>query len=931
MPKAAIEEVIRALTSATSRRVKRRLADMFMDLVDKDSWPEYYEVITQPRCINGVKANLAQNKYRDPLNAYEDLNLVFLNALYYNEPGSQISKDATTLKGILESEWKQRSVLPAPPSSAPSSSAQKTHAKKEQSERAAASPAPSKPQPATQAQKTSSKASAPEPMNVDPTPPGSSQLAEGSSAKSPERPATPDVDVDIGGTPEPEVVGQDSARDGESDEIVRQLEKSLPRWEGFADVGWAEGIDPERMVDIVVTISKYRDESTATPRYLRLRNALIFPLSLRLVEAFDKEMSQLFLKARRWYEIGSEPYGNVLVLQPPYTSSTKFAALPAGPGTAKPLHASEGDHGVTTFRVSLKDRQVVDEVHYKGWTVKVADWLHLSNPDDPSRPIIGQVFKSFNWQEGPEQTFHPASRKFWDKEVFKTNFKGHFADHPVEDIVEKVAVQFTARHLRGRPRPPFWYPGWPLYVCDSRYNDRDRVFVKIKNWNSCIPEEVRKKEEFMPIFPFERPVFPRSNPSPFLGAHKIKAPGGIIDGPEKPEGEKHESAAATRKRPQRKAAQKAEAERAAGSSKPAAVAPPAPLQTSSNSAYGYPAQGYTPYAQHIPPQDDRSIYAAAGGASALNNATVEELPAETAKHFDRDPDTNEVLWFAAPPVDIVHTPPPRHSLKYLAFLARKRKQAHEGGSVPEAGAGADGAPPPPKRQKVPPTVTERLEALMKEHGLDQVPVLPRGGRAMSNAYSPSSEFRNGKMSSVCNARFEDRQISMHISSVCTICFAASSRKVACPSRSGLNDSSWSVSGEGHSGVWPLSVRIDAHDASPRLPQLHHALDALRRHPRVHPSIQTDDQRSPLGRVPLDLVQDGLDVLHARHRGGLARGAAELEVGCLGVPAVVALGLEEVLEHGARRVPERGWGGGEGVYGGEEPEEVVDLVQHHAVL
>ncbi|KAI9059557.1 hypothetical protein FKP32DRAFT_1596121 [Trametes sanguinea] len=766
--KAAIEEVIRALTSATSRRVKRRLADMFMDLVDKDSWPEYYEVIPQPRCINGVKANLAQNKYKDPLNAYEDLNLVFLNALYYNEPGSQISKDATTLKGILENEWKQRSVLPAPPSSAPSSSAQKTHAKKEQNERAAASPAPSKPQPATQAQKTSSKASAPEPMNVDPTPPGSSQPAEGSSAKSPERPATPDVDVDIGGTPEPEVVGQDSARDGESDEIVRQLEKSLPRWEGFADVGWAEGIDPERMVDIVVTISKYRDESgnrlavslEAVPEETSIPDlSFTFPLSLRLVEsrarmkyygtsqAFDKEMSQLFLKARRWYEIGSEPYGNVLVLQrfyhaltspnppqPPYTSSTRFAALPAGPGTAKPLHASEGDHGVTTFRVSLKDRQVVDEVHHKGWTVKVADWLHLSNPDDPSRPIIGQVFKSFNWQEGPrkghpgisvcwyyrpEQTFHPASRKFWEKEVFKTS---HFADHPVEDIIEKVAVQFTARHLRGRPRPPFWYPGWPLYVCDSRYNDRDRVFVKIKNWNSCIPEEVRKKEEFMPIFPFERPVFPRSHPSPFLGAHKIKAPGGIVDGPEKPEGEKQESAAATRKRPQRKAAQKAEAERAAGSSRTAAVAQPAPLQTSSNSAYGYPAQGYTPYAQHIPPHDDRSIYAAAGGASALNNATVEELPAETAKHFDRDPDTNEVLWFAAPPVDIVHTPPPRYSLKYLAFLARKRKQAREGGSTAEAGAGADGAPPPPKRQKMPPTVTERLEALMKEHGLDQVPV-----------------------------------------------------------------------------------------------------------------------------------------------------------------------------------------------------------------
>ncbi|KAI8983322.1 hypothetical protein BD414DRAFT_490572 [Trametes punicea] len=760
--KTAIDEVIGALTSATSRRAKRRLADMFLELVDKGSWPEYYEVISHPRCINGVKANLAQNKYKDPLDAYEDLNLVFLNALYYNEPGSQISKDAATLKSILENEWKQRSALPAPPVSAPLSSAQKVHAKKEQQERVAASPAPSKSQPASQTQKSSSIASASSPMNVDPTPQGSSQPIEATGAKSPERPSTPDVDVDIGGTPEPEVTARDSARDGESDEIVRQLEKSLPRWEGFADVGWAEGLDVDRMVDIVVTLSKYRDESgnrlavslEAIPEETNIPDlSFNFPLSLRLVEsrtrmhyyetskAFDKEMSQLFLKARRWYELGSEPYGNVLVLQrlyhaltspnpphPPYTSATKFAALPAGPGTAKPLHASEGDTGVTTFRVSLKDRQIVEEVQYKGWTVRVADWLHLSNPDDPSRPIIGQVFKCYISQEGqrkgqpgvsvcwyyrPEQTFHPASRKFWEKEVFKTS---HFADHPVEDIIEKVACQFTARHLRGRPRPPFWYPGWPLYVCDSRYNDRDRVFVKIKNWNSCIPEEVRKKEEFMPIFPFERPVVPRSHPSPFLSSHKIKAPGGIIDAPEKPEGEKAENATATRKRPQRKAAAKAEAERV-GSSKtaPAGNPPPPP---SSNAPYGYPAQGYTPYAQHIPPHEDRSIYAAAGGASALNNATVEELPPETARYFDRDPETNEVLWFAAPPVDIVHTRPPQYSLKYLAFLARKRKKAQEDG---EGEAGGEDEHPAPKR-RMPLTVTEQLEAVMKEHGLDEVPV-----------------------------------------------------------------------------------------------------------------------------------------------------------------------------------------------------------------
>ncbi len=47
----------------------------------------------------------------------------------------------------------------------------------------------------------------------------------------------------------------------------------------------------------------------------------------------------------------------------------------------------------------MKDKKIIDEVHYKGWTVRLADWLHLSNPDDASRPIIGQVFKCFVSEE----------------------------------------------------------------------------------------------------------------------------------------------------------------------------------------------------------------------------------------------------------------------------------------------------------------------------------------------------------------------------------------------------------------------------------------------------------------------------------------------------------------------------------------------------
>ena len=92
-------------------------------------------------------------------------------------------------------------------------------------------------------------------------------------------------------------------------------------------------------------------------------------------------MHELFLKARRFHEAGSDAYGNVLLLQvnritsyirisptttkrfyqaltssnppsgPPYKTTTNWASLPAGPGTAKPMNAAEGEisRAVTTF------------------------------------------------------------------------------------------------------------------------------------------------------------------------------------------------------------------------------------------------------------------------------------------------------------------------------------------------------------------------------------------------------------------------------------------------------------------------------------------------------------------------------------------------------------------------------------------------------
>jgi len=80
--------------------------------------------------------------------------------------------------------------------------------------------------------------------------------------------SSPDMDVDVGGTPEPESMGADDmARDGESDLVVQQLERGLPRWEGLADYGWwkeKEGSE-DRRLELALAIKGHKDAVCVSP------------------------------------------------------------------------------------------------------------------------------------------------------------------------------------------------------------------------------------------------------------------------------------------------------------------------------------------------------------------------------------------------------------------------------------------------------------------------------------------------------------------------------------------------------------------------------------------------------------------------------------------------------------------------------------------
>lgn len=145
-------------------------------------------------------------------------------------------------------------------------------------------------------------------------------------------------------------------------------------------------------------------------------------------------------------------------------------------------------------------RYPIEEITLDGKSYYIGDWVFLNNPNDPNKPIVGQIFKLWSTPDGkkwlnacwyfrPEQTVHRADRLFYKNEVMKT---GQYRDHPIDDIRGKCYVIHFTRYQRGDP--DFNIEG-PLFICEFRYNENDKIFNKIRTWKACLPEEIRDLDE----------------------------------------------------------------------------------------------------------------------------------------------------------------------------------------------------------------------------------------------------------------------------------------------------------------------------------------------------------------------------------------------------------------------------------------------------
>lgn len=81
------------------------------------------------------------------------------------------------------------------------------------------------------------------------------------------------------------------------------------------------------------------------------------------------------------------------------------------------------------------------------------------------------------------------------------------------------------RYVQGRPNQPHWNASMAIYVCESRYKYDSKTFKKIKAWETCLPELVKKLDYDWTPHVDGREVLKRVE-SPF--AHGMDGTGGIV-------------------------------------------------------------------------------------------------------------------------------------------------------------------------------------------------------------------------------------------------------------------------------------------------------------------------------------------------------------------------------------------------------------------
>ncbi|KAH7916459.1 RSC complex protein [Hygrophoropsis aurantiaca] len=102
---------LQKLVERTDEDTGRIISDVFMEMPSRKDYPMYYKQIKRPMCIENIFKHLKRKEYASSSDFATDVELVFSNALAFNQDHSQIWEDAMSLRDYFR---QLMSDLPAP-------------------------------------------------------------------------------------------------------------------------------------------------------------------------------------------------------------------------------------------------------------------------------------------------------------------------------------------------------------------------------------------------------------------------------------------------------------------------------------------------------------------------------------------------------------------------------------------------------------------------------------------------------------------------------------------------------------------------------------------------------------------------------------------------------------------------------------------------
>ncbi|KAL4973241.1 hypothetical protein BDW66DRAFT_162247 [Aspergillus desertorum] len=462
---------------------------LFHRSVNKRNVPDYYDIIKEPMALSILKQKINRREYKTISEFVRDCALIPHNAQTYNRPNSQAYEDSLVIKDAFVTELQklvQAGIITA-----------------EEAELPDLGEIP-EPDPLPEEDDEEDEDDEDDEDDDDSDDEGRRRKKRGPRA-GPKRDGGKD---DAGKSADPEQRkkrGRPPRVDTPMEARIKAVLKGIRKLKG-----------PGNQLK-VRHFERLPDKGVYPDYYIEIKDPIAIDIIKRKskrkkynsVDHFMKDMDLMFNNAKAYNQSESQIYKDAVDLQ---MEARRLADLEK----KKP----DSEYLMEDGRLPLPDG-----ILHKGELWKVGDWVHIQNPNDVTKPIVAQIYRTWQDSEGekwinacwyyrPEQTVHHFEKHFYPNEVVKT---GQYRDHRIDEIVDRCFVMFFTRYSRGRPRD---FPlDKEIYVCEARYNEEKHKLNKIKTWASCLPDEVREKDYEMDLYDVPRRI--KKIPSPIK--HLLKS------------------------------------------------------------------------------------------------------------------------------------------------------------------------------------------------------------------------------------------------------------------------------------------------------------------------------------------------------------------------------------------------------------------------